>query len=109
MEKVSAVGACLACWWDSEKATEEWREEVRTTCCFNIMIETEQNMNNKSISHSFGNKEITVASRFAVWPMLGLCSLGCECCVLMTEGQQAKESLADSSHPFYKGVSQSRG
>lgn len=75
--------------------------------CFNIMIKTEQNINNKSISHSFGNKEITVASWFAVRPVLGLCSLGCECWVLVAEGQQAKESLAESS--FYKGVSQSRG
>lgn len=56
------------------KATKEWKEEVRSICCFNKMLETGLSIKNKSISYSSGEWEIQYASRFAVWPVLSHCS-----------------------------------
>lgn len=75
---------------------------MRTTCCFSKMIE-------QSVSYRFGEWEKQYASRFAEWPVLGLCSQVGECNVIKWQKvNKAKGSHADSFQPVYKGVNQSR-
>lgn len=93
------------------KATKEWKEEVRTICCFNKMIETGLNIKNKSISYSSWEWEIQYASRFAGWPVLSHCSEAGILSAVCSYGRRGtrQNSLTDSFQPFYKGISWSWG